>query len=469
MKIVLVSPWWKNENSYPPLGLAYIGAVLEKDGHEVKIVDMTLDTNILEEDKADDIISFSPDIIGISCMSHNYANAIKIASYIKKKANIPIVFGGPHPTIMYKDILKNGFVDFIIMGEGEETFKKLCQNLETNTFENIDGLCHAHNEVCIINPKNDFINNLDEIPFPARHLLRMKDYKLFDDYGNRMATIISSRGCPYRCTYCYKGLFGVTYRERSPQNIIEEIKQCKEEFGYNSFYFIDDLFTMSPKRIYGLTKAIKEENLDIRWQCLARVNNSTLEMFNQMKDSGCYKVHFGIESGNQNILNRVKKGITIGQVRNAVKNCKKARIRTKGYFMLGLPGDTMETMQDTLDFATELKLDDAMFSIATPFPGTELWNNIDRNKVKSMSDAFYHSCDSDDINIFYNLSDASDRDIIDMAMKARKITNSLNTKTFCEKRFGKRVGPFAFHMSKISLLKMIGKAIIGNKNTTKTK
>ena len=275
-----------------------------------------------------------------------------------------------------------------------------------------------------------------------------------------MATIVSSRGCPYRCTYCYKGLFGVSYRQRGFRNIIDEIKYCMKEFGYKSFYFVDDLFTMNAQRIKGLTNAIKEERLNIKWQCLARVNNATQEMFKQMKETGCYKIHFGIESGNQNIINNVQKAITLDQVRNAVKYCKVAGIRTKGYFMLGLPGDTIETMQNTLDFATELELDDCMFSITTPFPGTELWNSIDKSKIVSLSDAFYRSLNSDDVNIFYNVSDASDDDIIRMAKESCKITDAIGAKLFCERKFGKAMGLFAWQMSRIPPIKKVGKMLM---------
>ena len=460
MRIALISPMWKVENSYPPLGLAYIGAVLEIDGHTVKIFDLTLEPKRPLESKMEEIVKFSPEIVGISAMSHSYDNAIKIAEELKNKTEAKIVLGGPHPTIMPENVLQNEFVDFVIMGEGEDTFLKMCQNLSTGKFHGIDGLCYKENGRIVIQPKNYFIADLDSIPFPARHLLRMSDYTLIDDYGEKMATIVSSRGCPYRCTYCYKGLFGVSYRQRSFQNVINEIKFCMKEFGYKSFYFVDDLFTMNAQRIKGLTDTIKEERLNIRWQCLARVNNATPEMFKQMKEAGCYKIHFGIESGNQNIINKVQKAITLDQVRNAVKYCKAAGIRTKGYFMLGLPGDTVDTMQNTIDFAEELQLGDAMFSITTPFPGTELWNSIDKSKIVSLSDAFYRSLNSDDINIFYNVSDASNTDIMMMAKESCKITDAIGAKLFCERKFGKTIGLFAWKMSKIPTIKKVGKTLM---------
>lgn len=460
MKIALISPWWKLENTYPPLGLAYIGAALEEDGHDVKIFDLTLDPYRTIENKIKDVTRFSPDIAGISTMSHNYANALDVAKYIKDETNTYIVFGGPHPTIMLEDVLKNKFIDCVMMGESEDTFLKMCRYFDTG-FYGIDGLCYKNNGNIIIQPKKNYIENLDDIHFPARHLLQLDKYKLVDDYGDKMVTIISSRGCPYRCTYCYKGLFGRTYRQRSPYNIIEEIKLCIEEFGYSSFYFIDDLFTFNLERVESLTSLMIKENLDIRWQCLARVNNATQKMFRQMKDAGCYKVHFGIESGNQQILNKVKKGITLEQIRNAVYYCKETDIKTKGYFMLGMPEDTVETMQDTLNFANELKLDDVMFSVTTPFPGTELWNSIDKNKIKSLSDAFYYTgnYDDTDIKIFYNLSDTSDDNIINMMKKAQKIAEETKIKTFCKNLFGQNIGSLMWQLSKIPILKKSGKIL----------
>ncbi len=462
MKVALISPFWDTANPYPPLGLAYLGAVMEKEGHIARIFDMTLESEMPFEKKMEEIIAFSPEIAGISAMSHTYANALDIARFLKSKLGISIVLGGPHPTIMPEVALRNEYIDFVVIGEGEETFLKMCRNFQKRDFHGIDGLCYKENEKLIIQPKNQFIGDLDLLPLPARHLLMLDNYGLKDDFGNRMATIISSRGCPYRCTYCYKGLFGRTYRQRSPKNIIEEIKFCINNFDYKSFYFIDDLFTLDIKRIEELTDAIRKENLDIRWQCLARVSNATSRMFELMKEAGCYKVHFGIESGNQYILNEAKKGITLEQVRKAVKYCKRAGIRTKGYFMIGMPKDTVSSMQDTINFAKELRLDDVMFSITTPFPGTQLWETIDKEKIGSLSEAFYFSCNSDKVTIFYNLSDATNTEIIEKSKEAGRITEELEIKKFCEKNFGKKIGYLAWELSRVPVFKKIGKNILGN-------
>lgn len=463
MKIALITPEWRFKNPYPPLGLAYIGAVLEKENN-VRIFDLTLD-HIPFENNMRHIIKFSPDIVGISCMSHNYYEALKVAKYLKNNINSSIVFGGPHPTIMPGEVLKNDSVDFVIIGEGEYTFLRLCQNYQNKEFNGIDGLCfksgNGKEKDIIIQPKTKFIENLDDIPFPARHLLKLDDYTLVDDYGNKMITIMSSRGCPYGCTYCYKGIFGRTYRQRSSRNIIDEIKYCIDEFGYKSFYFIDDLFTLNSKRVEELTSAIKEEHIDIRWQCLARVDNATPKMFKQMKESGCYNIHFGIESGNQDIIDKVKKGIKLDQVKNAAKYAKDAGIKTKGYFMLGMPGDTKTTMNDTLNFAKTLELNDVMFGITTPFPGTELWNNIDKSKISSLSDAFYCINDHEgDINIFYNLSDATDDDVISAMKRANDMREDIKIKSFCNRLFGKRIGSFTWQLSKIPLVRYTCKKLI---------
>lgn len=459
MKIALISPNWEDQNPYPPLGLAYLGAVLEKAGLTVNIFDLTLEHDKPFEKMLEEIVISSPDIIGLSAMSHNYVNALEIAKFLKKNTNATIVFGGPHPTIMPEEVLQNEFIDFVVLGEGEETFLKMCQCLQVKKFDGIDGLCYKNNGKIVIQPKKHFIKDLDKLPFPARHLLKLDSYTLLDDYGNRMVTLISSRGCPFGCTFCYKGLFGRTYRQRSAENIIKEIKTIIEKFNYKSFYFIDDLFTLNLKRVEELTLAIKKEDLNIRWQCLARVNNATLQMFKLMKESGCYKVHFGIESGNQQILNRVKKEITLEQVRQAVLYCKEAGIKTKGYFMLGLPGDTVKTMQDTINFANELELDEVMFSITTPFPGTQLWESIDKNKIKSLSSAFYYFDnfrESNDINIFYNLSEVTDSKLI----KIVKSAQHMEKRNHYIKKFGKSKGIIIWQISKTPIINKIGKNIL---------
>lgn len=478
MRIALVLPEWRIENPYPPLGLAYIAAVLEKDGYVVKIFDLTLDRGRSSEDKSDDIIGFSPDVIGLSVATHNYHNAIKVASYLKIMTGAYIVFGGPHPTIVPEEILKNDFVDFVIVGEGEETFLKICQNLYTHKFDDIDGICYKLNtdhtsesgsgnigdadsekdRKIIVRKKRAFIKNLDNIPFPARHLLPLEQYSLEDDFGSKMATIMTSRGCPYGCIYCYKGIFGSTYRQRSSENIVEEIKQCRDKFGYKSFYFIDDLFTLNAENVEKMTDLLKKENINIRWQCLARVNNAKYSVFKKMKESGCYKIHFGIESGDQNVINGIKKGITLDQVRTAIKMCREIGIKTKGYFMIGMPGDTVDTMNQTLKFASELELDDAMFSVTTPFPGTELWNKIDKSKIESLSDAFYyHEFDDQNFHIFYNLSNATENDIISAMRTSQEISDRIRTKVICEDKFGKKIGFFAWQLSKIHFLRKAGK------------
>lgn len=463
MKVALITPEWRFKNPYPPLGLAYIGAVLEKE-HNVRIFDLTLD-HVPFDDNIRYITKFSPDIVGISCMSHNYHEALKVAKCLKSNIGVPIVFGGPHPTIMPEEVLKNDSVDFVIMGEGEYTFLRLCQNYQSKDFKGIDGLCfksdNGKEKDIIIQPKTKFIENLDDIPFPARHLLKLDNYTLEDHHGNKMITIMSSRGCPYGCTYCYKGLFGRTYRQRSSQNIIDEIKCCIDEFGYTSFYFIDDLFTLNSKRVEEFANAIKREHIDIRWQCLARVDNATPQMFKQMKESGCYNIHFGIESGNQDVVDRVKKGIKLDQVRNAVKCAKEANIETKGYFMLGMPGDTVSTMNDTLNFAKKLGLNDIMFGITTPFPGTELWNSIDKNKISSLSNAFYCINNHEgDIDIFYNLSDATDDDVISAMKRANDMREDIKIKFFCNSILGKKIGSFTWRLSKVPPMRYIRKKLI---------
>ena len=455
MKIAFVLPMWKIENPYPPLGLGYLAAVLEKAEHVVRIYDLSLDSLKAFSKTIQEIINFSPEVVGLSVMSHTYESALKIARVIKEKSEATVVFGGPHPSVMPKEVAGEDGVDIVVMGEAEETIREICG--KRINLEMIDGICYSQEKKIFLNPKKNYIQDLDKLPFPGRHLLKLSRYSLRDESGNRMATIMTSRGCPYSCTYCYKGIFGRKFRERSTKSIVAEIQECMKKYNYRSFYFIDDLFTLNPRRVGEICSEIMRKKLNIRWQCLARVKDLTYEMLINMKKAGCSQVNLGIESGNQGILNKIKKGTTIQQAKTAVRCCKKVGIKTKGYFMFGLPGDTRETMEDTLNLARELELNDMMFSIATPFPGTELWQSINQNNV-DLSKAFYYT-DSKNLNILYNLSDATDYEIIAMHKKAQKLTNRVR-KEIHQERFGKYLGIMAWQSSRVGFLKIIGKKIL---------
>ena len=319
---------------------------------------------------------FSPDILGITVPTPAYDMAKEICRRAKwMNHDVVTVVGGPHPTAFPKEVSQETFIDYAVYGEGEETFLELCSNIENNNklYENIQGL--AHNGT--INPPRALIENLDDIPFPARELLPMEVYyapPTKRETVRKNANIISSRGCPYNCTYCMaKTVWGRRTRFRSVKNVIEEIRHCIDRYGIGEFNFNDELFTCQRERTIEFCKEVLENNLDISFVCSLRVNHVWKDVVGWLKIAGCKKVMFGFESGSQIILDKIQKGATIRQAEEAVALVKKLGIKTSGSFMIGNIGETEETIKETISFAKKLNVDTVSFYVASPYPGTKFY------------------------------------------------------------------------------------------------
>ena len=388
-------------NKWVPLGLTYIAAVLEKEGHTIKIIDMNekkLNDNDLKTKLKVDI-----DVVGITGMITEYQKILKIVNIVKNGfSDRPVILGGPIATINPQELLRQSQIDFIVMGEGEKTTCALVQAIEHRSdISKIRGIAYKRGKQVIINKPVITIDNIDTIPFPARHLLDMSKYlkNHFESYGFdvegygkiRSTNLISSRGCPYDCTFCFKDMWGYKWRGRSAENIIEEMELLNEKYKVNSFVFNDDTFVLDKKRVFEFSNLLKRTGLDIVWSCNGRVNLMQKDMLKAMHNAGCVSIAYGIESGNQSILDSMKKNITLNQTKNVVKWTKESGIKSAGYFMIGMLGETKETIIDTINFAKELDLDFYGFSITTPLPGTELYRKAmmlgllqpDNNSVKN--------------------------------------------------------------------------------------
>jgi radical SAM superfamily enzyme YgiQ (UPF0313 family) len=377
MRILLINPPFK-ENLYvtPPLGIAYIAAVLREDGNDIKVIDVAA-LNLEYDQIKSHINNFLPEIIGFTSMTPGIDLTIDLIKKVKRDfKNVLIILGGPHATILPEEILKKvPEISVIVRGEGEETIKELVKIIEKDAdLSDIRGISFRKNGEVINNPDRVLIKDIDNIPFPARDLLPMDKYKHPLEKTNKFTPIITSRGCPYRCIYCVHNIFGKIYRTRSPKNIIEEIRLVKNEYGIKKIIFYDDTFTLDKKRTIQICDLIIKEELGIEWKCESRVNLIDEDIISKMKKAGCNSIAFGVESGNKEVLELLKKDITIDQVRNAFKLAKKYKIETIAYFMIGLPNDTKKTIEDTLKLAIEIDPDYAHFSIATPFPNTELYD-----------------------------------------------------------------------------------------------
>lgn len=368
----------------PPLGLCYIAAVLEKCGHTVGIIDGELSC-----ESPEDVLKFmghDTDAVGITSSTMGISTALRTAEIVKSwDDDIPIIIGGPHVSALPAETMSRGLFDFGVIGEGENTIVELIDRLGDDPY-GIDGIAYSKNGEVVINRMRNAIKNLDDIPFPARHLL--PDLRLYRPNAQNYkrlptTTMITSRGCPYGCIFCDKAVFGRTYRTHSPEYVVNEMEMLISKYKINEVWLIDDTFTLNNKRVEDICGLIIDRGLDISWSCLGQVNTVNPKMLNMMAKAGCWLISYGIESGNQNVLDYIQKNITLKQVKNAIEWSNNVGIETKGFFMLAHPIDTIKTIDDTINFAKSLSLDQAIFTVTTPLPNTKLYDYAIENKLLS--------------------------------------------------------------------------------------
>ena len=366
----------KKRGLYPPLGLAYIAGVLEKNGHQVKIFDCDAETGDATAKILEICTNWQPAMVGFYAMTWTYFQAKKLAAEIKNHhPQIITVIGGPNVSCLPRESVELGQFDFGVRGEGEETIIELVNYLQKKNgllLEQIKGLIFKKNEEIIINPARDLITDLNNIPFPARHLLSVEKY--FDVFARqkKIATLIATRGCPFECIFCDReNRMGRNWRVRSPQNIAQEIKAVKEKYGIKEFMFFDDNLIVNKK--WGLELCHQLKPLKIICECRNRVDLVDQELLTTMKDAGCYRIRFGFESGDNRILKLMKKAITVEQSARCAQICHQVNMEMFGYFMMGLPTETPLEVEKTTAFALKTEPAFAVFSKAIMIPGSELF------------------------------------------------------------------------------------------------
>ncbi|MDO8636289.1 MAG: radical SAM protein, partial [Dehalococcoidia bacterium] len=403
-KILLVNPPWLRLFGQMldscPVGLSYLAAGLEKEGFNVSIYNadynykklglifgnlkkMTgayqkylhtlqdLDDPLWQEVKK--VISAqAPDMVGITCVTGSYGSAINVARLVKAiNPDIPVVMGGIHPTIATESVLGNEVVDIVVRGEGDYTLTQLAAAMQTQgSLANITGISYKVQGKIVRNPDRPQIANLDDLPFPAKHLLLEKETYPSRAFG-RLST---SRGCPYHCIYCEAhALWTRTVRFRSPENVVQEIEQTKKTFGTRHFYFHDDTFTLNERRVTTIFDLLIAKDLGISWGCETRADRVNPDLARKMKRAGCEYCNIGVESGDAATLIRIKKGVTIEQVRTACQTLKDAGIAFNAFFMIGFPWETAAEVKKTVALMQELNPERAFLSVVTPYPGSELY------------------------------------------------------------------------------------------------
>ncbi|MDD5327360.1 MAG: radical SAM protein [Phycisphaerae bacterium] len=364
----------KTKMVLPPSGMLYVASALEKAGHKVMVADCEAEGLSISE-VVHRVADFRTEMFGVGSTTPEFPVASELIKTVKQQLGVFTVLGGPHGTILSKDVLsENPHIDFVVRGEGEITTTELLEALEKNgELQAIKGLSYRCNGQIRCNENRKLIQDLDSLPLPARHLTAPALY-LFPDpkFGmKRLATVHTSRGCPYRCTYCYH-MFGTKMRFRATERVINEIQICVEQYGAEVIFFVDDTFTLKPTRVMDICDKIIQHRIPIRWMCLARADTLREDMLLKMRQAGCIHISVGVESGNQKILDLARKQITLAQVENGFRLLRRLGFETRASFILGLPGENQQTIRETIDFAKHLAIDRANFNIFTPYPGIEI-------------------------------------------------------------------------------------------------
>ncbi len=368
----------------PPLGLMYLGGYLQKYASkiEIKLIDC-LAEQINYENFKELVKEFSPDVVGVTVMTFTLIDALKIAKIVKLvNLQTIVVFGGPHVNIYGKETLDLGNVDFIVLGEGEKIFYDLIDNLgDENKLKQITGLIfYDKNHNLIHSGLPGLIPNLNELPLPARNLIDNSKYSSVLGTSKLVTTMMTSRGCPYKCLFCDRPQLGKIFRALNADKIIAEIKDAMQ-YGIREFLMYDDTFTIDKQRVMDICNKIIDEKLDIKWDIRARVNTIDEEMLKKLKKAGCVRIHYGVESGTQKILDVLRKGITLEQVKKAFKLTKGAGIETLAYFMIGNPGETKKDIEQTIKFAKKIKPDYVHITATMPFPATDMYRLALERKI----------------------------------------------------------------------------------------
>lgn len=354
----------------PPLGLLYLASYIREQGHNVHVIDMRAE-ELVSKDILSILKDFQPNLIGISCVTTSFPSVLDLINTIKECEDIPIVLGGPSPTLYPKETLQHKGIDYLICGCGQIPLGELCNQLEKGNPDSDILNCYTPNRPPLDGAVLPKLVNPDNFPFPDRTALPISSYSIPFCPENPTTSMISSIGCCFKCKFCNcKNSYPLQLR--SPENVIREMKQV-QRLGIRSIMFQDDLFTLNSKRVEKLCNLIIDQGLDLHWSIKSRVDCIKPSLLDLMKEAGCFNVHFGIESGNNKTLIRMNKGVTTEQARSAVQAVKDVGLSVTGNFMLGYPGESKQDVQNTISFAEELQLNVSQFSITMDAPGTELY------------------------------------------------------------------------------------------------
>ncbi|TMC90181.1 MAG: B12-binding domain-containing radical SAM protein [Chloroflexi bacterium] len=354
----------------PSLGLMYLSASLRQAGYTVRHIDHTF---LERRDVLEQIDMLKPSVIGIYCMITMQDEALSLAAQVRDKALT--VVGGPYPSGEPETFVDD--FDLVAVGEGEETIVQIMRHLDDRTFDDIPGLVFKRDGYVVKTQGLHRSKDMSHLPLPYRGDIPNHEYIAYwrKHWKDATTPLMSTRGCPFRCDFCHKSVFGDLFSARPVESVVAEMREIAE-LGYDHVWMSDDLFTLNYRRTFELAQAIEEAHLPLTWECLSRVTHVDKPLFDQMRRAGCKRIFFGIESGDEAVLKEMKKGITPDQARAAVEACVAAGIKAAGFFMVGYLGETTDSLIRSINFSSSLPLDYVSYTIAYPLPGTGFYERV---------------------------------------------------------------------------------------------
>ena len=361
---------------FPPLSMAWVCSIAEKAGHEALLIDART-LLLTKEDVLDRLKEWKPDIIGFMMTTYMFRETLEWAQFLKKNLKVPVIIGGYNLRVYPNESVSVDGPDFGCFNSAYYTVPSLLKELEgQRRFQDVPGLIYKENGQVKMTPYgND--PNFNDYPNPARHLLPNELYAEFTTERKNFTVMVTSKGCPNGCLFCEAG--HTPYNPRSPETVLSEIKECYDRYNIREIDFFDYDFCVDRKRIEAICDGMIKGRLDVTWACRTRVDYVDETLLRKMKAAGCSRIYFGLESGVQEVLDRLKKGINLQQIRNTIEATKGVGIKALGFFLVGSPGETQETFQKTLKFAKSLKLDYVQFSKLTAKPLTPYWRKMVKN------------------------------------------------------------------------------------------
>jgi len=398
MKVLLTHGYFLHEDSaeqkimkpYPPLGILYISSYLEKQGIENEIFDTTFSS---KKELKNFLLQYLPDYIGIYVNLMTKLNVLWIINFIKSHNELSrtkIILGGPDVRYNAENFLNHG-TDYLVIGEGEESFYELINALDTNkqqSLKDIPGIGFkddAGNKT--FTQDRTLIKTIDELPLPNRERIDIAAYQnIWKKYhGSDAVSVSTMRGCPYTCRWCSRAVYGLSYRRRSPAKVIDELEIIQTDYHPDTLWFVDDVFTISHKWMNEFTLELKRRNLKINYECITRADRLNEEVISMLRDSGCFRVWIGAESGSQKIINAMDRRVDVEQVRKMIKLTRKYGIETGTFIMLGYPGETEKDIEETIEHLKGSNPDYFTITIAYPINGTEFFQEIEAKQIKSFN------------------------------------------------------------------------------------